>query len=281
MKNWIKIIIGCLTLSCNSQTKDLSEMDFTKLYLDSLKKIYPEVTFKIESELTIKADFNGKEFTHYLDNSYKEYQMDKDSVNQVISKYVASSADLYNEKKDIKIDRIIPIIKPIDYLNDLMELAKDKEDKEPWIVYEKYNDKLIIVYGEDTEKSIRYFTKEDFSALNLDKDTLLDMAVKNLNKILPDIQRHGGNGSFGLAAGGDFEASLILLKSIWTKENFDVDGDFVIAIPNRDLLFITGTNNKTEIERIREIATDSYKTGNHQVSPYLFVWTGEKFEEYK
>lgn len=281
MKNWFKLIIGCLTLSCNSQTKDLSEMNFTRLYLNSLKKIYPEVIFKIESELTIKADLNGKEFTHYLDNSYKEYQLEKDSLNQVISKYVASSADLYKEKDEIKIDRIIPIIKPIDYLNDLMQLAKDKEDKEPWIVYDNYNDKLIIVYGEDTEKSIKYFTKEDFAKLNIDKDTLLDFSVKNLNKILPDIQRHGGDGSFGLAAGGDFEASLILLKSIWTKENFDVDGDFVIAIPNRDLLFITGSNNKQEIERIRGLAVDSYKTGNHQVSPYLFVWTGEKFEEYK
>ncbi|MFI2741277.1 DUF1444 family protein [Zhouia sp. PK063] len=281
MKNWIRIIIGCLTVSCNSQTKDLSEMDFTKWYLESLKKAYPEVIFKIESELTIKADFNGKEFSHYLDNSYKEYQLDKDSLKQVISKYVASSADLYKEKEDINIDRIIPIIKPIDYLNDLMQLAKDKEDKEPWIVYEKYNDKLIIVYGEDTEKSIKYFSKDDFSGLNIDKDTLLEMAVKNLNRILPDIQSLGGDGNFGLAAGGDFEASLILLKSIWTKENFDVDGDFVIAIPNRDLLFITGSNNKAEIERIRDIAIDSYKTGNHQVSPYLFIWTGDKFEEYK
>jgi uncharacterized protein YtpQ (UPF0354 family) len=281
VKNWICIIIGCLTFSCNSQNKDLSERDFIKLYMDSLKKIYPEVSFKIESELTIKADFNGNEFTHYLDNSYKEYQLEKDSLNQVISKYIASSVELYTDRGEIKIERIIPLIKPIDYLNDIMQLAQDKGDNEPWIVYEKYNDKLIIVYGEDTEKSIVYFTKKEFAKLNIDKDTLLDLAVKNLNRILPDIQRHGGNGSFGLAAGGDFETSLILLKSIWTKENFDVDGDFVIAIPNRDLLLITGSNNKQGIERISELVADSYKTGNHPVSPFLFFWNGEKFEEYK
>ena len=280
MKNWIKIMIGCLSLS-SCQTKDLSEMDFTKLYLESLKKVYPEVNYKIESELTIKADFNGKEFTHYLDNSFKEYQLDKDSLKQVISKYIASSSELYKEKESINIDKIIPIIKPIDYLNDLLILAKNSEDKEPWVVYEKYNDELIIVYGEDSEKSIKYFSKEEFAELNIDKDTLLDLAIKNLNKIIPDIQRHGGGGSFGLSAGGAFESSLILIKTLWTKENFDIDGDFVVSIPNRDILFITGSTNKNEIERIRALTIDSYQNGNYPVSPYLFILKGERFEEYK
>ena len=91
----------------------------------------------------------------------------------------------------------------------------------------------------------------------------------------------GGKGSFGISAGGDFETSLILSTRLWTKENFEVDGDFIIAIPNKDLLFITGSNNQKEIDRIEKIAEDSYRTGNHPVSPYLFKWNGKMFEKYK
>lgn len=76
--------------------------------------------------------------------------------------------------------------------------------------------------------------------MNISKDTLLDYSVRNLNSIFTEIKIIGGNGSYGIAVGGDFEASLILSQNFWTKDNLKVDGDFVIAIPNRDLLFVTG-----------------------------------------
>lgn len=82
-------------------------------------------------------------------------------------------------------------------------------------------------------------------------------------------------------AGGVYEASLILLPSIWTKENFPVDGDFIVAIPTRDLLMITGSKNKEGIDKLKEIVNDAYTNGNYQVSSNLFRWTGKTFEKYE
>jgi uncharacterized protein YtpQ (UPF0354 family) len=84
-----------------------------------------------------------------------------------------------------------------------------------------------------------------------------------------------------ITAGGDYEASLILFEPLWSKENIVVDGDFVIGIPNRDLLFVTGSNNVEEINRIKGVIENSYKTGDHQVSPYLYIWKNNKFERYE
>jgi len=117
--------------------------------------------------------------------------------------------------------------------------------------------------------------------LNIGRDYLLRLSIDNLNSILPEINRLGGNGTYGITAGGNFEASLILTNDIWTKENFPVDGEFVIAISNRDLLFITGSNHKTEIEKIKKIAAESYNTGDHPISPYLFKWNGNRFEKFE
>jgi uncharacterized protein YtpQ (UPF0354 family) len=282
MRNWYKILIVLLMLSCNSKTKVLNKVEFTKIYLNSLKSKFPLIDFRADKELTIVANYKGNEFKHYLDNAFKEYKMQPDSIGEIINRYMDSSNELYKEKEAINIDRIIPLIKPIDYLDDLRQISKENgKEKEPWIVYEKYNDQLIIVYGEDSEKSISYFTNEDFSKLNISRETLLDFSIKNLKRILPDIQKIGEKGSYGVSAGGAFEASLILLTKLWSKENFDVGGDFIIAIPNKDLLFVTGSNNLKEIEKIEKLSSDSYKTGNHPVSPYLFKWNGKKFEKYK
>jgi uncharacterized protein YtpQ (UPF0354 family) len=283
MKNWIKVLIGLFTLSsCNSGTKNLTEREFTQIYLDEFRKVQPNVDFQIVDDLKVAATINEKTLQHFLDNAYIEYKSQPDSLYVVINRYINSSLELYIEKPSIQIERIIPVIKPIDYLDDLRRLSKESgEEKEPWVVYEKYNDQLIIVFGEDTENSIAYFNEEEFNTLGINKDTLLVFSINNLKNILPDIQKVGEKDFFGLMAGGVYEASLILLTTLWSKENFDIKGDFVISIPNRDILFITGSGNLEEIEKVKELTANSYQNGNYSISPYLYKWNGNKFEEYK
>lgn len=158
MRNWLKALIGFFVFSCNSQPKLLTESEFTNLYLDSLNKVYPNVNFKIVSDLRVTSTYEGNELIHYLNNPYKEYSSNPNSLSDVIMKYIKSSSETYQGKKAININRIVPIVKPISYLDDLRHMSKENGvDKEPRIVYEIYNDELIIVYGEDNEKSIKYF----------------------------------------------------------------------------------------------------------------------------
>lgn len=276
---WTLILLTFI-ICCKPET--MTEREFTELYINTMLKSYPDAKYDIIGDLTVKADYNGKEFSHYLDNAFKEYKMQPNSVDEVMKRYVASSRDLYKEPEPINTNNIVPIIKPIDYLEDLKQLSKENgEEKEPWVVYEKYNTALIIVYGENTETSIKYFTQEDFSKLSIPKDSLRSLAVKNLKEILPEIQSKGDNGTFMVTAGGDFEASLILFTSIWTNNNFKVNGDIVVAIPNRDMLMITGSKDEQGIKTIKDITDDSFANGNYQVSPYLFKWDGLKFEQWK
>jgi uncharacterized protein YtpQ (UPF0354 family) len=285
------IICLCATvysIALNAQSKNdiknkvITEREFTELYVKSMSKNYPDADYKIISDLTVSADYRGKELTHYLDNAYKEYLMHPDALEDLIKKYVASSGRLYKDPSPINTSNIVPIIKPIEYLEDLKQLSKGNGgEKEPGIVYEKYNHALIIVYGENTETNIAYFTHEDFNKLSIPRDSLRALAVGNLNRVLPKIQKKGDNGTFMITAGGDFEASLILLTSIWTPDNFKVKGELVVAIPNRDMLMVTGSKDDQGIKMIQEITTESFATGNYQISPHLFKWDGAKFEMWK
>jgi len=90
---------------------------------------------------------------------------------------------------------------------------------------------------------------------------------------LTDIKRDGSDGVYMFTAGGNYEASIILLDSLWTKENLPVKGDFVIAIPSRDVLMITGSNDKAGINEAKRTRQKDLRPGNYPISPYLYNGT--------
>jgi len=257
----------------------MTEKEFARVYLDSLSKRYPAAKFELNPDLSITSKKGDLDYKHYIDNAYIDYKAEPDSVKSIIGRYVTSAKDLYTDHKTVEAGNIVPVIKPVEYLDEIK--AMNKDGKSFPMITEKYNEQLIIAYAEDSKNSIRYLTEEDLKTLSMSRDTLKAIALKNFDKIVPNIQRQGANGLYMITAGGAYEASLILLSFIWTRENFPVDGAYIIAIPNRDMLLVTGSKNKTGIAKIRQIVAESYKKGSYQVSDQLYKWTGEKFEVYE
>lgn len=279
MRPFFLILLAFILFSCNSQTSVMKKNEFAKVYVDALRKSYPSINFEVNSDLTITSKKGDLNYNHYIDNAYIAYTAEPDSISSIISNLLASTADLYAIKEGIVIDNIIPVIKPNEYLEEVNSLNKDGSAFP--MITEKYNDQLIIAYAEDSKSSIKYMTEDNFKHLSISRDSLKSIALRNFGKIIPDIQRQGDKGLYMITAGGSYEASLILLSSIWTRENFPVDGAFIVAIPNRDLLMVTGSNNNIGISKLKEIVADSYKNGNYQISEYLYKWTGDKFEKYE
>lgn len=273
------LVLGFVIFSCNTKKSIMTKEEFAKVYMDSLSKKFPMAKFELTSDLTITSKKGDLEYRHYVDNAFTAYQAEPDSVKSIIGRYAASASELYLGKKETDLRSIVPVIKPVEYLDEVNSLGK--EGAAPSIVTEKYNDQLIIAYAVDSKNSISFLTEDEFKKLSISKDTLRAIALRNFDEIMTKIKRDGDNGLYMITAGGDYEASLILLSSLWTKDNFPVDGDFIIGIPNRDILLITGSRNRTGIDKIKKFVADSYKTGNYQISNRLYKWTGEKFEVYE
>lgn len=161
--------------------------------------------------------------------------------------------------------RIIPIIKDHRFVLESSNLTENLDDH----VYEKYNSDLYIFYAEDLESNISYLKKEDLKSLNLEFNELKNLAIENLNSIIENIERNGNKEIFMLIAGGNYESSLILLD-IWNHDNFPVSGEIIVAIPARDLLFVTGSNSISEIDELKNRVKEINETGDHIVSNKLF-----------
>lgn len=250
-------------------------LSFTKKYYKALEKQVEGLQLISLTDLEIKTKHNEHEHTHYLDNAYSEYVRTTQNKEEVIERYILSALDLYYPKEEFSIEKIVPIIKDRRFVKEIKSLENSDQGQ---YVFEKYNEGLYIFYAQDLENSMSYLIQENLAEHNISRPDLRAMATNNLMTILPNIERHGDNGYFMLTAGGDYEASLILDQSIWTKEYFPVKGEIIIGIPSRDVLLITGSEEVENIARLKTTVEEINQTGDHLVSDKIFACRQGSFE---
>jgi uncharacterized protein YtpQ (UPF0354 family) len=79
------------------------------------------------------------------------------------------------------------------------------------------------------------------------------------------------DGIFMVGAGGNYEATLLLVPRLLRRVGPTIDGDIVVGIPNRDLLFVTGDRNAKGIASLRYKVEHFFRTGDHPLSDKLFL----------
>ena len=98
---------------------------------------------------------------------------------------------------------------------------------------------LSAVFVQDTPTNISYLHASDVADLAPDAEALMKRASDNLVRSLPRIHIRGEDHFFMLIAGGDYECSLALVPRLWEAMAPLLPGPPVVAMPSRDLCFIT------------------------------------------
>ena len=284
MKRIVQLILTTLGLySGCSQSGVLTPNEFTKEFVRSLRKAYPEIHVQIVNDLELKlTSADGRDSSAFLNNAYDTYKQDPKAKQDVLHKFVSAFAETVADSgKAVDRTRVVPVIKDRPWLEEVRQtLAKDGAKKLPEPVFEDYNSDLVIVYAEDSQKNMRYVPAADFEAAKIKKSDLRGLACENLKRLLPKIERVGANGLYMINAGGDYEASLLLLDSLWTDGQMQVQGDFVVAIPTRDLLLVTGSRDSQGIEKLKQVVEQAAKDGSYRLTSKLFVYRNGKFVEF-
>ncbi|HEY6900866.1 MAG TPA: DUF1444 family protein [Puia sp.] len=269
--------------SCNSSSSSsrLSKRAFCGLYRDSMAHRYPAVRFEVIDESTIRSVAGTTEARYYIDNAYATYMSEKpDSLGAILHRFANSASDVYELDLASQTDNIVPVVRSMKNVLGIKEMmAKTVKKPGATMLFETYNDELAVCYAIDTKNNIRYMMEKDLDSMHLSMDSLRAKSMRNLARKLT-VRREGDNGIYMWVAGGNYEASLILLKDLWTKEQLPVDGEFVIAIPSRDVVLITGSRNKAGIQKLTEFTKKTFDGGAYSVSPALFHWDGKKFARY-
>ncbi len=277
MKRLFALLSCLVSFACTPQT--LSPSRFTEEFSKAVRLASPSTRVAVKSDLEVLlTNSAGKDSTVFLDNAYKEYLQDNYGIDGVIQRYVASYLDVRYDEVAIDRSLIVPVIKDRQWLSDISQSLQNSGKNQPLEhVVEDLNERLVIVYAEDSPNSIRYLIPKNLEEIGLSKAELRKLSIENLKRVLPDIELHKGPLVSMITAGGSFEASLLLFDDLWNGDSIKVEGDLVVAIPSRDLLLVTGSKTPGGIAKLRELATRSLQKASYHLTDELFVYQNGQF----
>jgi uncharacterized protein YtpQ (UPF0354 family) len=113
-------------------------------------------------------------------------------------------------------------------------------------------DDLNVFYVFDIPGYFKYVSEHDRKALKLDPRGLRELSVRNLTKrrSKPEILRPS-DAALMVRLDGDLEASLLLVDWLWPQLARGMPGETIVAVPNRDVLVVSGTEVTGGVDTLR------------------------------
>jgi uncharacterized protein YtpQ (UPF0354 family) len=276
MKQLLALMACLLALSVHAAADLLSPEQFTEEFRAAFAAAMPNATVSAVEPLHVAVEAADKETARaFLDNAYNEYSRNPAAKADVIARYVASFVQTAQGPRPLNPEQIVPVVKDRAWLKHVGgSKARSKQ------VIEDLNADLVVVYAEDGPENIRYFSAADLEKAGVQRDKVRELAIANLRRILPPPEPVNGPLVSMMTAGGDYVPSLLLLDEIWRDGELGVEGEIVIAIPTRDVLLFTGSNNKDGVKKLRELAKKTAADGPYSLTDRLFVYRGGKFQRF-
>lgn len=251
----------------------MNPADFTEDVARRVRTVAPQLDVQVVGELELAIDMteNGGNRA-FLNNAYQMYQAESPrNRSDLIDRYVRSFAEAAAGLERSR-DAIIPIVKDRDWLQEIRQSmlqmhGTEGQDK----VHEDLNDDLIVVYAIDTPSNIAYLNPDELERLDVSREDLRALAVRNLRGLLPGIEVHRGDLINMITADGNYEASLLLFADLWEREREKLRGDPVAAVPARDLLLFVDSANVDAVAQLKQMASKMRAEATYALTDRLFV----------
>jgi uncharacterized protein YtpQ (UPF0354 family) len=255
----------------------LRRITFTEAVAAAARSAIPSANVAVVGDLELEIHYGvGRETgSLFLGNAYDLYLDDPQHLKEMIRIYVEAVSPPLPNAKTTTVDRsrIIPVVKNREWVDYVQRLYR-AEGKELQYSEGPFTGELMVVYAEDNSAITRFLSTGDDVG---DRARLHDLALANLIRLLPKIEmRAGADNTWLISAGGDYEASLLLLGDLWSGGQIKVDGDIVVAVPAKDALLVTGSRNGAGIALLRKFAAEVVN-GAYALTAALFVYRGGKF----
>ena len=158
---------------------------------------------------------------------------------------------------------------PTDVTSPALELPYDDSPVMKEIGYD-----LVVAYLVDQGKSFEYIQNRHLKADSLTASKLHEIGLQNLMAIAASgnlrVVPYGS--IYAVLLDGNFEASMILLDTLWA-ESFRqfVRGDYLIALPTRDVLAFCDASSDIGRTELLEMMNRLDGSASHTLTRRLYV----------
>jgi len=278
MRPLLGVLFSVVTICVAICAEILTPPAFTQEFARALARSRPSANVSVAGDFRLMIkETDGLVRNIQLNNAYNEYKLDPQRFDDLVATFSAIFSQSASKEAGLDRNRIIPVIKDRQWLDELHNTLKAKGVAQQHLA-DRFNDELVIVYAQDDPNRMRYLTtQEDFG---LSREELRSLAIANLKRVLPKIEM-GRVGDVALmSAGGNYEASLLLIDDIWSSGQIQVNGDIVVAIPTRDTLLVTGSRSRSGLKLVRELAAKFKAQGPYELTDTLFRYRDGRFTKF-
>lgn len=224
------------------------------------------------------GDGDGIDGSSSLHNVYAEYlEVEPHKREMVIRRFLrtilARARPLPNEFADCRED-IMPVVRSRFFSERLrLETLKNGDAiSQSELLAIPLGDMFEVVLVYDLPESMRFLNQETLREWGVSLFEVYEAAKENLE------QRPAGftgiEGKFYVSVEDDNYASSRILLTDRIRE-LDIAGDFVAMVPNRDSLFIAGTEDADSLLMLAEMGEQASKRPRHQGSGVIRLVGGE------
>ena len=129
---------------------------------------------------------------------------------------------------------------------------------------------LILFYAFDLGDHFELVSNSARRELQVSEEDLHSAAVQNMRALELKIECHDLNGACMLSAGGNFEATLLLLPELWESEQFSIPPDVVVSVPARDILLFSSCA-PGDITQLRRLTSRAIEKAEKPLSRHFFT----------
>jgi len=165
--------------------------------------------------------------------------------------------------------RIMPRIQPEAIFR---QLDREQVAHVPWV------NGTVIVFVLDMPQVTVSLTVEQAVRWGVDMDTLDEIARRNLEKYSPELKiqvvesRDGGRAAI-LNEYDGYDAARVLLGKLHERLAPELDGDFLVATPARDMFVALTANPPEFVDRLRKRVAQDYRRLPYPITRELFLVT--------
>lgn len=242
---------------------------------DIIKKYHEkgfEGQFTWDKDTTVLSFDDGRVF--HLKTMFEENKhLSKDEMKDFIDGFVISTAeaDAEIEWKDAK-ENIYPRIKTqseIAIRNLYLRSVGDNKsipESELWPLGADLVFELVL----DSDVSIMTVSNDQLKEWGIDTEEAKIQALQNFKDVSTQAFEEISPGLYRSTWEDNYDATRIVFPELLSKYN--VKGDLVVAIPNRDVLIFTGSEDEAGLAAFTELLQEYYESPRYiSFRPYVFT----------
>jgi len=179
--------------------------------------------------------------------------------------FLKKAVPLAQAKPVLQAGQIQPRIKHVNFLKSLRDAGVPPEQ---WPANTPLCGELIVTYAFDLPDSFMMATPALLQQAGVSQVALPQLARDNLAKALPQPKFFAKDNCGIAVTGGDLEATLLLVDTLWEEMQPNFSGEILVVTPCRDRILMCDSADADAVNALRQQAGEFYdeEQGAHRLS---------------